>query len=112
MSWLAWNKKNERKEYAETMNEEKQQEKRIDPLDTVDTSHVYHVAKRRYSLDSWFSFEAVAMDAKYHPANGAVELTIQDESIVLDKEEFENLRRVLRSFAHDPKFNGGTEELV
>ena len=112
MSWITWGKKNERKEYAETVNEEKQQEKRIDPLDTVDTSHVYHVAKRRYSLDSWFSFESVAMDAKYHPADGAVELTIQDESITLDKEEFENLRRVLRAFAHDPKFNEGVEELV
>lgn len=114
MSWITWGKKSERKEYAETMNEEKQQEpeKRADPLDAVDTSHVYHVVKRRYSLDSWFEFEAVAMDAKYHPATGSVELTIQGESITLNKEEFEDLRRVLHAFAHDPKFNEGAEELV
>lgn len=114
MSWFTWDKKNERKEYAETVTEEKQpeQKKRIDPLDAVDTSHVYHVVKRRLLPDSWFEFEPIAMDVKYHPATGSAELTIQGESITLDKEEFKNLRRVLHAFAHDPKFNEGTEGLV
>lgn len=106
MTWFTWDKKNERKEYAETVSEEKQQEKRINPLDAVDTTHTYRIAKRRY-LDSLFEFEPIAMDVKYHPATGSAELAIQGESITLDKEEFENLRRVLHAFAHDPKFNEG-----
>ena len=114
MSWITWGKRNERKEYVETVNEEKQpeQKKRIDPLDAVDTSHVYHVVKRQLLPDSWFEFEPIAMDVKYHPATGSAELTIQGESITLNKEEFEDLRRVLHAFAHDPKFNEGAEELV
>ena len=114
MSWITWGKRNERKEYVETVNEEKQpeQKKRIDPLDVVNTTHTCRFTQRRYTEDDWMSLETAVMDVKYLPATGALELTVQGKTITLDERQFEDLRRVLRAFAHDPKFNEGAEELM
>lgn len=117
MSWFTWDKKNERKEYAETVTEEKQQE-HPSPLSSVGTTHTYRISQQRaYGISQqrafiWSDYTYTLMSVQYRPVGRSVVFSIGEQSIELNEQQFKDLRVVLRAFAHDPKFNESTEELV